>query len=188
MRHASTSDPTTDGAWYLIRPIGLDDATRERDFIRGLSEESRYQRLMYTVREPSSAFIDQMVQVDFQHSMAFVAIADQAEEENIIGVARYATSADDSGCEFAIVVADLWQSRGVGSALARRLIDHAQEQGVLSLRARISATNSRMVAFAHRLGFTTRLAPGDSTLLYADLALPRIPVGSAPSIVLEPAT
>jgi acetyltransferase len=173
--HSGTSDRTTDGAWYLIRPIGLGDAAKERDFICGLSEESRYQRLMYSVREPSTAFIEQMVHVDCRHSMAFVAVAGEGRAERIIGVARYAESGDGQGCEFAIVVSDLWQSRGVGSALTRRLIDHARSQGISHFQARISTSNSRMVAFANRLGFTTRLTPGDSTLLSADLALPPLP-------------
>lgn len=167
---------TDDGTPYLIRPIGPDDAARERDFICGLSEESRYQRLMYTVREPSPALIDQMVSVDFRRSMAFVAVVIEGRSERMIGAARYASSADDSGCEFAIVVADLWQSKGVGSALARRLIDYARGQGILRLHASILATNSRMVTFAHRLGFTTRRTRGDSTLLSADLALPTIAI------------
>lgn len=186
--HATSSDRTADGVWYLIRPIGLDDAARERDFICGLSEASRYSRLLYAVREPSAAFIDQMVHIDFRHTMAFVAVVGEGEAESFIGVARYAGSADNSECEFAIVVADLWQSRGVGTAIAHRLLDHAQAQGVRTLHARISAANSRMITFAHRLGFTTRFTPGESSMVSAQLALTAIPTDCSQSIASEGAT
>jgi acetyltransferase len=112
-----------------------------------------------------------MVTVDYRHTMAFVAVAGAGEAETIIGVARYADSEDGSGCEFAIAVADEWQSRGVGSAIAASLFAYAREQGLLNLSANISATNSRMLGFAHWLGFSTGMTPGEPGLVHAELAL-----------------
>ena len=74
---------------YLIRPIRTEDAQREGDFIRGLSEESLYCRLMYALREPYPAFINRLVHVDYRRTMAFVAVAGTYHEQ-FIGVARYA--------------------------------------------------------------------------------------------------
>jgi acetyltransferase len=162
---------TVDGAMYLLRPIRPDDAERERQFICSLSPESRYRRLMYSVREPSAAFVEQMVTVDYRRTMAFVAAVGEEDEEIIIGVARYADTADGSRCEFAIAIADAWQSRGVGTAIARRLLDYAREQGVLNLSASILTTNSRMLDFARWLGFTISTMPDESTLIDASLAL-----------------
>lgn len=165
---------TSDGVPYSIRPIRAEDAAKERAFICGLSAASRYSRLMYAVREPSAAFIEQMVNVDYHHTMAFVAVVGREDAERIIGVARYGDSEDGSGCEFAIAVADQWQSRGVGSALAGRLFNYAREQGLLNLCASISATNSRMLGLAHWLGFTTGMKPGEASLISAELALPPV--------------
>jgi acetyltransferase len=88
---------TRDGVPYRIRPIRLTDAKREREFICGLSAESRYNRLMYTLREPSPALIEQLVDVDYHARMAFLAVVGRGADERIIGIARYA--ADDSGCD-----------------------------------------------------------------------------------------
>lgn len=173
---------TVDGISYFIRPIQADDAARDREFIRGLSAASRYSRLMYAVREPSAAFIDQMVKVDYRRTMAFVAVLGEGATESIIGVARYADSAEGCGSEFAIAVADAWQSRGVGSALARRLFDYARTQGVLQLCASISATNARMLSLAQWLGFTTGMTPGEPGLISSQLSLAIVPVQPLPSI------
>jgi acetyltransferase len=59
---------------YRIRPICAEDAARERAFIMGLSPESRYEWMMYTMREPSPDLVDRFVQVDYHHNMAFVAV------------------------------------------------------------------------------------------------------------------
>jgi acetyltransferase len=170
-----SAERTADGEPYRIRGICDDDTERERAFLRGLSTASRYSRLMYSVREPSAAFINQLVTIDFRHTMAFVAVTGEGDAERIIGVARYADSGDGSGCEFAVAVTDDWQSRGVGTAMTRRLFAFARAQGLLRMTASILATNSRMIGFAHRLGFTTCVTPDDATLLQARLTLPPSP-------------
>lgn len=174
--NATSPALTADGVPYVIRPIRVDDAARERAFICGLSAASRYSRLMYAVREPSAAFIDQLVNVNYRRTMAYVAVVGEGDQESIIGVARYADSPAGSGSEFAIAVADEWQSRGVGGAIAHRLFDYAREQGLLRMCASISATNSRMLSFAHWLGFTTGMTPGESSLISAQLALAPAPL------------
>ena len=102
------------GIEYHVRPIRPDDAERERAFIVNLSPESRFQRLMYTLREPSAEFVARLVTVDQHRDMALVATLGVGREEKIIGVTRY--SVDDNGldCEFAVAVADDWQCRGIG--------------------------------------------------------------------------
>jgi acetyltransferase len=164
----------------------MNDASREREFICGLSADSRYSRFMHAIREPSVEFVGQMVGVDYRHTMAFVAVVGEGEAERIIGVARYADSPDGSGCEFAIAVADPWQSRGVGTAIAHRLFDYARTQGVPQLNARILATNSRMVAFAHELGFTTRIMPAEPELIDAQLALAPVPIDCSEAVWRNP--
>jgi len=55
---------TSDGVEYRVRPIRPDDAQREREFIAGLSPQSRYQRFLHNLREPGDALIAQLVHVD----------------------------------------------------------------------------------------------------------------------------
>ena len=123
------------------------------------------------MNEPSAEFVERMVHVDYQHTMAFVAVAGDGEAQRIIGVARYACAPGSAGCEFAIAVADLWQSRGVGAALSQRLLDHARRQGIHHLDARILATNHRMLGLAHELGFSTDTNPDEFDTLDARLDL-----------------
>src|SRR6185312_5084544 len=52
---------TLDGVEYGIRPIRADDLLRDKDFIMGLSPESRYTRMFAVMREPSAALLEQFV-------------------------------------------------------------------------------------------------------------------------------
>lgn len=102
--------------------------------------------------------------------MAFVATVDGEGAERFIGIARYIRETD-LGCEFAIVVADEWQGRGIGSALMYTLIAYAREHSIPALNGVILATNSRMIALARRMGMTLRLSESDRTILDAFLPL-----------------
>jgi acetyltransferase len=158
---------TRDGIAYRIRPIRVDDALRERAFIMNLSEASRYNRMMDSLREPSTALIEQFVNVDYRRTMAIVATVGDGKDESIIGVARYAADADAAGAEFAVAVADEWQSRGVGTTLMRMLFEYARAQGLRRLYGPILASNERMLGLAHWLGMKTKPVADDYTLVEA---------------------
>jgi len=156
-----------DGIGYRIRPIRIEDADGDRAFIVGLSEASRYKRLMGSLREPSQALIDQFVHVDYYHNMAFVAVIDQPEAEHIIGVVRYSSRPDRPDAEFAVAVADAWQSRGIGLTLLRLLFEYAREKGLIRLHGLIFVSNQRMLDLARKLQLEICSLPDDDTVLQA---------------------
>ncbi len=158
------------GPTYRIRPTRAEDAARERAFIMGLSAESRYERMMYTMGEPSPELVDRFVRVDYHHNMAFVAVIGQDDDERIIGVARYAANGDE-GYEFAVVITDEWQARGVAATLSRLLFDYARIEGIRTLHAKILVSNNHMIEFAHWLGMSTRFSPEDSMVVRASVDL-----------------
>ena len=102
--------------------------------------------------------------------MAFVAVVGDGLAQRMIGVARYATAPGSSGCEFAIAVADEWQSRGVGtrSRVARRL---RAGQGIHTSRRADIAHDSQMRGLANRLGFRFGADPDEFSMLDARLDL-----------------
>jgi len=79
------------------------------------------------------------------------------------------TSGIPAHCEFAIAVADEWQSRGVGFMLARLLFSYARAHGVQRLSALIFANNVRMLRLAERLQMTLRRSADDDSVVEAEL-------------------
>ena len=103
-----------DGTEFIIRPIHPDDEALERAFICGLSRDSAYNRLL-SRRKLSAQEIRQLTRIDYEREMAFVAVCGVGVRADMLGVARYVKNAD--GAEFALVVADAWQRRGLGTQL-----------------------------------------------------------------------
>ena len=162
---------TRDGTEYLIRPIVPEDAEREIAFVRSLSKESRYRRLMYSLREPSRDMVEPYVNVDYDRRMALVALYGAPGREQIIGVARYAWDDDAAAHEFAVVVTDEWQGRGVGTRLLEELGEYARAHGVRRLYGRVLQDNVQMLSLARKLGFSSGVCPDDPRLVTVTLEM-----------------
>ena len=90
--------------------------------------------------------------MDFTRDMALAATA-MLDGETLLGVARYVLDKGDQAAEFALVVADSWQGRGIGRRLLAKLIEAARRRGVKVLYGDILATNRPMLALVSKLGF-----------------------------------
>ncbi len=156
---------TRDGVDYLIRPIRPDDLEREREFVRGLSAESRFNRLMYTVLEPSDAFLLPLINIDYRQHMALVAVRPIAGRETFLGVARYVVAADRVRHEFAVVVADAWQRRGIATELLTDLFLHAHRHGLTHLFGSVLSGNAPMLSLVRHLGLEVHTADEDASLV-----------------------
>ncbi|MDP1611046.1 MAG: bifunctional acetate--CoA ligase family protein/GNAT family N-acetyltransferase [Sulfuritalea sp.] len=160
-----------DGTLVTIRPIKPEDVRMEQEFVKALSPEARYMRFMNTIREVSPAQLVRLTQIDYDREMAFVATIDAEGAEKEIGVVRYATNPDGESCEFAIVVADDWQGKGLARRLMGILIDTARSNGLRYMHGDFLAENSRMLAFVSSLGFVLATHPEDPGLRRGVLVL-----------------
>jgi acetyltransferase len=160
---------TLDGNDYWVRPITVDDLDRDRRFLKGLSETSRYNRMMGLMPDPPQALLEDFVHVDYAHTMALVAVVGHPADETIIGVARYNGTQND--CEFAIAIADDWQSHGVGTTLARLLFEYAKARGIRRLHAIFFTRNNQMLGLAHELHMSIRRSESDNAVLEASQSL-----------------
>ena len=169
--HLKSSFQAKDGTLVTIRPIKPEDVRMEQEFVKALSPESRYMRFMNTIREVSPAQLVRFTQIDYDREMAFLATIEQEGVEKEIGVVRYATSPDGESCEFAIVVADDWQGKGLARRLMGTLIDTAGSSGLRYMRGDFLAENTRMLAFVASLGFVLSAHPEDHGLKRGVLVL-----------------
>lgn len=161
-----------DGAVVTIRPIHATDLELEREFVTGLSPMTGYHRLMST-RTPSLDELRRFTDVDATREVALIATTAIDGRERQVGVARYVKDESRLGeAEFAIVLADAWQRRGLGRTLLTKLIDHARRQGLRRLVGTTLSENEGMLRLARRLGFSVALNPESASVtdLLLDLA------------------
>jgi len=109
--------------------------------------------LLGGARAITPEYIESLVSVDYSRDMALAATTMLGGGEALIGVARYVRDKTGDSAEFALVVADSWQGRGIGSRLLGKLIEAAHRRRVKRLYGDILATNRPMLELARKLGF-----------------------------------
>lgn len=160
--HLITRWQLPDGIDLTIRPIRPEDAEIEQEFVRNLSAESKYFRFMDTLQELSQSMLVRFTQIDYDREMALIAVLEQDNREKELGVCRYVTSADGQSCEFALVVADEWQKKGIGNKLMNCLFDAARAKGVKFMEGEVLVTNQPMLELVRRLGFEVSTSEEDA--------------------------
>ena len=157
------------GTSVTLRPLRPEDRDIESAFVQGLSQETRHNRLLGGAIAVTREYIERLVNVDYSRDMALAATV-MLDAETLIGVARYVLDKNEPAAEFAVVVADTWQGRGIGGRLLGKLIDIARRRGVKRLYGDILGTNRPMLEFVRKLGFRLE-HHDDPTLTRATLTL-----------------
>ncbi|CAK0772109.1 acetyltransferase [Gammaproteobacteria bacterium] len=153
-----------DGTDIIIRPIRPEDAEIEQEFVRGLSEESSFFRFMSILHELTPSMLARFTQIDYDREMALIAITKRSGKEIEIGVSRYAINPDGESCEFALVVADAWQGRGIGAHLMGCLMGAARARGLKIMQGDILSNNTNMLKLVEIMGFTIESCEDELTM------------------------
>jgi len=150
-----------DGTDITIRPIRPEDAEIEHVFVRTLSNESKYFRFMSSVSELTPAQLARFTQLDYSREMALIAVTHEQGGEVEIGVARFSINPDGDSCEFALVVADSMQGKGLGYKLMSSLMDAARSKGLRLIEGEVLENNHNMLKLMASMGFTIETSGED---------------------------
>jgi acetyltransferase len=150
-----------DGSRLRLRPIRPEDAELEKAFISRLSQRTMRLRFLSGLRDLTPQMLARFTQIDYDREMALVAIVGEGGTQEEVGVCRYITLPGGDTCEFAIVVADAWQSRGLGRRMMTRLMEVAAASGLTTMEGYVAADNSGMLELCAALGFNIEREPDD---------------------------
>ncbi|XZG71507.1 bifunctional acetate--CoA ligase family protein/GNAT family N-acetyltransferase [Chitinibacteraceae bacterium HSL-7] len=153
-----------DGVPIAVRPVRPEDAEMMARFVDGLSDETRYNRYMNALKSLPQAMLARFTQMDYAREMALVATRGEGDSEAILGVARFTVNPDYDSCEFAVVIDDSMQGKGLGGRLMDALFNAARDMGLDTVEGEVLASNKTMLHFMRRLGFTVQAHPEDDGL------------------------
>jgi acetyltransferase len=130
-----------DGTQLLIRPIEPADKARLSIALSRLSQRTIRNRFLSAKPRFSAAELRYLTEVDGHNHIALVAVLAD-DPDSIVAVARCVRFADTPDtAEFAIVVGDPLQGRGLGSLLARELATAARSAGIRRFSATMAGEN-----------------------------------------------
>jgi len=124
----STEVVLADGASVQVRDAQGEDWEALRQLYLGLTDRTRY--LYFCAGVPANeAWAERFAalgRADGQVSYALVATVDDA----VVGLARFDRGADGQSAEIGLLLADAWQSRGLGRIVLNRLTDEARRRAI----------------------------------------------------------
>ncbi len=153
-----------DGSPVLLRPMKPEDEPLVSDFLAKCSEETVYFRYFRLIKKWTHEMLIRFTQNDYDREIGLMAISQPPGPEVMLGVSRLVMAADRSTAEFAVIVADPWQGKGLGPKLVEGVIDIAREQGVKILWGEVLAQNQPMLEMVKRLGFSLTREPEGQTV------------------------
>ena len=168
-----------DGTDVILRPITPEDEPIEFEMLSSLSEESLRGRFFQTVNKITHEMLIRFCNIDYDREMAIVAEMKSKEEKRmdgilgapvlpqlrhfemkskeekrLIGIARVIMDSDFKTGEFAVVVHDDFQSKGLGHKLIDMMIGVAQEKGLEKIYGMVLSDNIKMLRTCEDMGFS----------------------------------
>src|SRR5215212_10267787 len=145
-----------DGTRVPVRLIRVEDAAALQRLVGRSSGRSIELRFFGPVKELSDEMAERFSDVDGKDRYALVAL-DPENPDEIVGVVRYEREKGTDGAEYAALIEDRFQHRGLGFGLTRNLIEAARENGIRHLYAVVMRENAGMLGLLRSLDLPERL-------------------------------
>ncbi len=145
---------TTDGKEFLVRPIRPEDGSHVIELFSSLSPRTVYMRFFSPIKRLSHQMLIKFTQVDYDREVALTAVMD--EGQTMVGMARIIFLPDRESGEFAIVLADHFQGKGIGAALLQQCLVAARKCGLKKVFGLVLSENKQMIALGKKLGFAMK--------------------------------
>jgi acetyltransferase len=147
-----------DGTAVVIRPIQPEDEPLLVKFHETLSEESVYHRYFTALKLDQRIAHERLTRIcfnDYDREIALVAERKdpKTKQPEILGVGRLSKEHGLNEGEFALLVNDHWQKKGLGAELLKRLVAIGKAEKLTRLSAEIMADNHAMQHISKQVGF-----------------------------------
>lgn len=146
-----------DGTDILLRPIRPADEPLWHRLLADCTPDSIHARFGHLFKASTHEMATRYCFIDYDRELAIVAETGEQEARRLIGVARLVADADHQRAEYAVLVADPWQGRGLGQMLTKFCLEVAAAWNIQKVFATTDSTNTRMLATFREHGFQIEL-------------------------------
>jgi len=144
-----------DGTCVPVRRIRAEDAVALQRLVSRSSDRSIELRFFGPLRKLSDEMAERFAEVDGRDRFALVGLNPE-EPGEVVGVVRYEREGETDGAEYAALVEDCFQGKGLGLGLTLQLIESARKRGIGHLHALVMYENAPMLRLLRDLGLPER--------------------------------
>lgn len=142
-----------DGTPVILRPIKPEDEPMWHELLAGCSTESIWFRFSYLFKKTTHEMATRYCFIDYDREIGIVAEVEEDGKRQLLGVGRLVADMNHEAAEYAVLVVDRCQGRGLGGMLTDYSLEVAKKWGVRSLVAETFKSNARALAMFRNRGF-----------------------------------
>ena len=150
-----------DGTPVLLRPMRPEDEPLTAELLHNCSDDTIYFRYFHLIKKWTHQMLIRFTQNDYDREIGLAAFGQPPGPETMMGVGRLVMTPERDAAEFAVIVADPWQGKGLGQKLIERVMEIARENGVNLLWGEVLAANQPMLELVKKLGFRVTRSESD---------------------------
>ncbi len=138
---------------FLLRPIKPEDEPLWLALLASCSKESIYSRFRYNFHYDAHEIATQFCFIDYAREIAIVAEVQVDGQKQLMGVGRLIADLDHETVEYAVLIADAWQKKELGTMLTEYCIEIARQWNLKRVVAETTKDNQAMISVFKKLGF-----------------------------------
>ncbi len=158
-----------DGRNVLLRAIRPEDEPLWLEMFKNFSERTVRNRFFQLIKDTPHETRVRYCNIDYDREIAIVGEITEQGQRKITGVARLVVERTGRKAEFAVVVADPWQSIGIGSKMVDYIIGIAEDKKLDTIYGVILSENTRMLRICREMGFKIEKQNEDETKVTLEL-------------------
>ncbi len=145
-----------DGTAVLLRPIKPEDEPLWKEMLGRCTPETIFSRFRAAVPWSRHEVATRFCFIDYDREIAIVAETGEGEDRRLVGVGRLIADPDHETVEYAVLVSDEYQNRGLGGVLTDYCGEIAGHWGLRRIVAETAPSNERMLALFRNRGYLLR--------------------------------
>jgi acetyltransferase len=158
-----------DGSEFILRPIRPEDEPLIVQFHWTLSDRSVILRYFHAMSLSSRVAHERLTRIcfiDYDREMALVTERQDPHTgtREIVGVGRLSKIRGTNEAEFALIVSDPFQGKGIGTALLERLIQVGRDEKIDRITGDVLPENIDMQRICEKVGFRLVYSAGDPVI------------------------
>ena len=142
-----------DGTPVTLRPIKPEDEPMWHELLKACSTQSIWSRFSYLFKQTTHEMASRFCFIDYDRELGMVAEVEEDGQRKLVAVGHLVADMDHDTAEYAVLVVDRWQGRGLGGMLTDYCMEVAKKWNVKKVVGEIAKENTRMLATFRNRGF-----------------------------------
>jgi acetyltransferase len=160
-----TPTKTYDGRKVTLRPIKPEDEPLWIEMLESCSPESIRMRFFSLIADFTHEMAVRYCVNDYDRELALVAEIEDEGRKKLIGVGRLEADPDHHTAEYAVIIPDDWQRKGIGAAISDVCLRVAKDWGIRQVTAVTLPENDRMIKIFKDRKFKIARGIGGDTIV-----------------------